>query len=43
MKQLDHPNIVKYYTGWYDKEKKKVIIITEMVSGGSLKQNLNLF
>ena len=40
MKQLDHPNIVKYYTGWYDKEKKKVIIITEMVSGGSLKQNL---
>ena len=40
MKQLDHPNIVKYYTGWYDKEKIKVIIITEMVSGGSLKQNL---
>ena len=40
MKQLDHPNIVKYYTGWYDKEKKKVIIITEMVSGGSLKQNI---
>ena len=40
MKQLDHPNIVKYYTGWYDKEKKRVIIITEMVSGGSLKQNL---
>lgn len=40
MKQLDHPNIVKYFTGWLDKEKQRVIIITELVSGGSLKQNL---
>ena len=40
MKQLNHPNIVQYITGWFDMKKQRVIIITELVSGGSLKQNL---
>lgn len=36
MKRLDHPNIIKYVNGWYDKEKKEVVIITEILPGGSI-------
>lgn len=36
MKQLDHPNITKYISGWYDKEKREVVIISELCPGGSI-------
>ena len=38
LKQLDHPNIIKYISGWIDKEKKEIVLITEAFSGGSLKK-----
>jgi len=41
MKKLDHPNIIKYFSGWFNDLEKKIIMITELVSGGSLKDNLN--
>ncbi|XP_041484157.1 nuclear receptor-binding protein-like [Lytechinus pictus] len=42
--QLEHPNIVKFYKYWTDtksdREKPRVIFITEYMSSGSLKQFL---
>jgi WNK lysine deficient protein kinase len=38
MKSLKHPNIIKYVSGWIDEINGNVIIITEIFSGGSLKQ-----
>ena len=40
MSKLNHPNIVKFITGWYNRKLKKVIMITEFISGGSLKLNI---
>ncbi len=40
MKKLYHPNIVQFISGWYNENEKKIIMITELVSGGSLKENL---
>ena len=41
MKNLNHPNIIKYYNGWLDINTKKVYMITEFFSGGTLKKYLN--
>lgn len=41
MKKLNHPNIINYISGWFDDEKKEVVIITEIFSGGSLRRYLN--
>ena len=40
MKKLYHPNIIQFISGWYNENEKKIIMITELVSGGSLKENL---
>lgn len=40
MKQLSHPYLIGYITGWYDQDKKEVVIITELLSGGSLLSHL---
>jgi len=40
MSKLNHPNIVKFIAGWYNRKLKKVIMITEFISGGSLKLNI---
>ncbi len=42
MKNLKHPNIIKYYNGWLDLNKKKVIMITEFFTGGTLKSHLKI-
>ncbi len=41
MKRVNHPNIINYISGWYDKQKQEVVIITEIICGGSLKKHLN--
>ena len=43
MSKLNHPNIVKFITGWYKPKLNKVIMITEFISGGSLKLNIKNF
>lgn len=40
MKKLNHEHIINYISGWYDKERKEIVIITEILPGGSLKQHL---
>lgn len=40
LKQLDHPNLIHFINGWYDEAKNQIIIITELVSGGTLRSNL---
>ena len=32
MSKLNHPNIVKFITGWYNRKLKKVVMITEFIS-----------
>jgi WNK lysine deficient protein kinase len=41
MKKLNHSGIIKYISGWYDQDKKEIVIITELLPGGSLKHHLN--
>ena len=36
--ELGHPNIVKFYAYWIDKDKRKMVFISEYMSSGSLKQ-----
>ena len=40
MKKLNHPNIIQFISGWYEENEKKIVMITELISGGSLKENL---
>ena len=40
MSLVNHPNILKIISGWYNQQKGIVVMITEFISGGSLKQNL---
>lgn len=41
LKKLKHSKILNYISGWFDEVNKEAIIITEIFSGGSLKQYLN--
>lgn len=41
IKALKHPNIISFISGWFDENKKEVIMITEIFCGGSLKKYLN--
>lgn len=41
MKKLKHPNITNFISGWFDENKKEVLIITEIFSDGSLKKHLH--
>ena len=38
LKTLDHPNIIKYFGSWVDRQKELIIFVTEMLSSGSLKE-----
>ena len=40
IKMLKHTNIIHFIAAWYVKEKEEVIFVTEMVTGGSLRQYL---
>lgn len=41
LKQLQHPNIVKFHDSWEtrigNKDKKRVILVTELMTSGTLK------
>jgi serine/threonine protein kinase len=41
IKKLKHPNIINFVSGFFNEEKKEVVIITEIFTSGSLKQYLN--
>lgn len=36
--KLSHPNILKFINGWIDTKTKKIIFITELLSGRSIKE-----
>jgi WNK lysine deficient protein kinase len=38
IKSLKHPNIIHFVGGFQNKEKNEVVFITEMITGGSLRQ-----
>ena len=38
IKALKHKNIIHFISAWANKVKEELIFITEMVTGGSLKQ-----
>lgn len=40
MKKLKHINIISFISGFFNEEKKEVVIITELFNGGSLKYHL---
>ncbi len=40
MKKLQHTNIIKLITAWHSREKEEVVLITEIMTGGSLKHYL---
>eukprot|EP00126_Sphaerothecum_destruens_P008894 Sdes_comp20378_c2_seq1m14246 len=37
---LNHNNIVKYYDYWIDREKRQIVVITELLTSGTVKQHL---
>jgi len=37
LKQLQHPNIVRFYGSYESNKPKKIILITELMTSGSLK------
>lgn len=47
LKQLQHPNIVKFHDSWEtrlpNKDKKRVILVTELMTSGTLKTYLKRF
>ena len=40
IKALHHPNIITFINAWISKEKEQIHFITEMITGGSLRQYL---
>ena len=43
LKLVHHPNILSFIYGFYLQEKKEIVIITELINGGSLKAYLNIY
>lgn len=41
IKKLNHPNIMHFVSGFFNEDKKEVVIITEIFTGGSLKKHLD--
>lgn len=37
LQQLDHPNIIKFYASWLQKEEQTLVFITEIITTGTLK------
>lgn len=37
LKQLQHPNIVRFYGSYESKKPRKIILITELMTSGTLK------
>ena len=38
IKKLKHPNLLEYISVWYEENKNKVVIITELLQGGNLSE-----
>ena len=36
--KFDNPNLLNYLSCWYDNDKKRTVIITELLQGGNLKE-----
>ena len=43
LRELDHPNIVKYYDRIIDKKNSKIYIIMEYCEGGDISQLINTY
>ena len=43
LKMLRHPNIISFIYGFYNEDKKEIVIITELFSGGSLRHYLSIY
>lgn len=41
LQSLSHPNILKFYASWVNKENQTLNFVTEMISSGSLKEFIN--
>mmetsp|Transcript_12667 Transcript_12667/g.19092 ORF Transcript_12667/g.19092 Transcript_12667/m.19092 type:complete len:932 (+) Transcript_12667:313-3108(+) len=37
LKDLEHPNVIKYHNSWVNREREEIVFITEIMSSGSLK------
>ncbi len=35
MAQLDHPNIITFYTSWYNKDTRRIVFITELMNNNN--------
>lgn len=40
IEKLKHPNIISFVNAWIDKESQQINLITELITGGSLRQYL---
>lgn len=38
LKLLDNDHFIKYYSSWYDEKEDKIILITQIVIGGTLNK-----
>lgn len=38
LRSIDHPNFIRYYSSWYNAASEKVIIITQIVTNGTLNK-----
>jgi WNK lysine deficient protein kinase len=38
LKDLEHPNVIKYHNSWVNREREEIVFITEIMSSGSLKE-----
>ena len=38
LRDLSNDHIIKYYSSWYDKDQKKIVLITQIVTGGTLNR-----
>lgn len=38
LKDLEHPNVIKYHNSWVNREREEIIFVTELMSSGSLKE-----
>ena len=38
LRDIEHKNVIKYYSSWVDREKEQIVFITEIMSHGSLKE-----
>ena len=39
IKKLKHPNLLEYISVWYEENKNKVVIISELLQGGNLREH----